>query len=410
MKKFLPALIVFCLVLTGCGGGGGSPQVLGPQPVGPENPIEPPPPPDLPTLPDTQVVQSPPSSARTIEQLENFYGTYLSESIAGGEFGLINLDSAYANLYMARGADESARPGNGVTIGFIDTGLDTAHPAFHGKRMTVEYFGSASAGSDLKNGGSHGTSVASIAAGVRQDWQFPSEGREVGFVTRTSEGVAPGANIRMLAIPLGSPPPDYQISAPTEGGLREFDLFQTSVLRAALSPDRNIDILNLSFGTDSNISDYSEIALRNSFGEEIQILAQSGRSNKTLLVWAAGNENEGDCVNGTPSCVNGEFDASSPGIQPGLTYRIPELRPHSVAVVAVKQDGTITDFSSRCGVAADWCIAAPGEEIGVAYSRQMSDGSIKRSVSDRYIGTSFAAPIVSGGLAFDEAAVSGSVE
>ena len=41
---------------------------------------------------------------------------------------------------------------------------------------------------------------------------------------------------------------------------------------------------------------------------------------------------------------------------------IPEIQGHSIAVVSIDESGEISDFSNRCGVAQDYCIAAPGGE------------------------------------------------
>ncbi len=87
---------------------------------------------------------------------------------------------------------------------------------------------------------------------------------------------------------------------------------------------------------------------------------------------------------------------------PGLATRIAELRGHSLAVVALRDDGTITNFSNRCGLAAAYCLAAPGEMVRTAYfgpatiNNQDIDGYRGTSLAS---GTSFAAPIVAGGLA-----------
>ena len=397
------------LLATGCGGGGTKSSPPVPQAMGtPPPPPAPPPVPTAPPLPNVAEQPLLPSPAQGLSalELETFYRDHLlrdfiaTSGLSGRfgflvQFGQINLPRAYANLYISGGADAAARPGNGVTIGFIDSGLDTGHPAFDNKRMTVEYFGGASADSDLDEL-SHGTAVASVAAGVPRDnvAKLPTHIGDANF-----EGIAPGANIRMLAIPLGDPPD--QIAAPTASDLPSLRVDPTP-FRAALQADRGVDILNLSFGISSNIQDYSEAALRAAFSEEIAILAQAERSdNKTLLIWAAGNEHNGACVAGTPSCVNGQFDGSSPSLNAGWMARIPELQSHSVTVVALNPSAEIADFSNRCGMAADWCIAAPGEAIGIAFSGRADDGSVLRldARTPDTAGTSFAAPMVSGGLA-----------
>jgi len=73
---------------------------------------------------------------------------------------------------------------------------------------------------------------------------------------------------------------------------------------------------------------------------------------------------------------------------------IDELQGHSIAVVSVGENGRISGFSNRCGVASDFCIAASGEEVLVANFDEDDNGYFGIAS-----GTSFAAPLVTGGLA-----------
>ena len=91
---------------------------------------------------------------------------------------------------------------------------------------------------------------------------------------------------------------------------------------------------------------------------------------------------------------------------PGLPARIAELRGHLIAVVAVAPDGDgdgdyeIAPFSNRCGIAREWCLAAPGAAVRVAYfGPDPGDGSPGARSAATSSGTSFAAPMVTGGLA-----------
>ena len=97
------------------------------------------------------------------------------------------------------------------------------------------------------------------------------------------------------------------------------------------------------------------------FGQAIATMAQADAEEKTILVWAAGNAHGDPCAASTDHCENGEINAVSVEVLPGLVARIEELQGHSIAVVALRPDGEIADFSNRCGIAADYCIAAPGE-------------------------------------------------
>ena len=104
-------------------------------------------------------------------------------------------------------------------------------------------------------------------------------------------------------------------------------------------------------------------------------------------------------------------DATSPELLPGLPYLFPELQDHMLAVVAVDSSGEISFFSNRCGVAADFCLAAPGggdanndgefdgNEIIWGPSPPPPDAEPDRDYYAGTLGTSFAAPLVSGSLA-----------
>lgn len=83
------------------------------------------------------------------------------------------------------------------------------------------------------------------------------------------------------------------------------------------------------------------------------------------------------------------------GFHAGLPHLVPELERGWLAVVSVGQDGDLAFYSERCGVAAAWCIAAPGGD-------KREDAGIYSTVPGgygRYQGTSIAAPQVSGALA-----------
>ena len=64
-----------------------------------------------------------------------------------------------------------------------------------------------------------------------------------------------------------------------------------------------------------------------------------------------------------------------------------------------QEDGRISDFSARCGIAADYCLAAPGEGVRVAYFGPDKDGNPGARGAVTRSGTSLAAPMVTGGLA-----------
>ena len=300
--------------------------------------------------------------------------------------GAIRADYAYAHLELSKGA--SVKPGEGVTVGFIDTGIDLDHPLFRG--ATKEEFLLASATDESGSDVSHGTAVASVVGANPES--LHADTREHGFY-----GVARGAHLKMFAIPLANPPPPDVLYAPTSSsGLARDDEEDAALYQSVLG--RGVDILNLSFGVPGIIENYGARDIRNRYGRTIAALAQTGTQDKTILVWAAGNAHGRSCAPGANNCAGGSIDARSVELFPGLVARIQELRGHSIAVAAVDRNGNIAGFSNRCGIAADWCIAAPGAGVAAAYFGPHNGVAGSRGMSSEN-GTSFAAPMVSGGLA-----------
>ena len=295
---------------------------------------------------------------------------------------------AYGNLNLLQG--EEAEPGAGVTIGFIDTGIDVDHPAFAGKAVTEEFLSGAADETGV-NRSSHGTAVASVAAAAPTSF------------SSAAHGVAWGADIAMFSIRAGS----GGRSGYRPISLRGLQSRQNEVagwadrVRAWRDGDRRVDILNLSVGFSGIIDSYSEQDLRNNFGAAIAAMAQADVSEKTIFVWAAGNAHGRPCNPLTTAhCENNAINAVSAEVLPGLAARIEELRAHTIAVVALSpEEGRIADFSNRCGIAAVFCIAAPGEEVRIAYFGPHRDGSRFVRGFANVRGTSFAAPMVAGGLA-----------
>ena len=403
-------LLLVGLLFAGCGGGGGGGGV-GPRsdtdspPTGDATPDRTTEPTREPTPPDPrpQCIQTDAfgciSSERYDRESNSIAQTHAASTgfsnqwaLAGGPdltvSGNINAAQAWAHLELARGSD--VEPGEGVTVGLIDTGIDQDHPSFAGTRITEEFFGSAV---DERGGTfSHGTAVASLIAAR------PTP----GFVDGGFFGVAPGANLKMFAIPLRTGGGDYHPISLAD--LRGNDPSRANLFEQVLSS--NVDILNLSFGVTGIIKNYRAADLRSNFGQTIAVLEQRGRAEKTILVWAAGNANGATCDYGIPNCVGatmlgmqGKIDASSVEVYPGLVAQIEALRGHSIAVVSVDRNGDIAASSNRCGIAANWCLAAPGHHVRVAYFGPNLGVPGIRWFTSNGSGTSFAAPMVAGGLA-----------
>ena len=327
----------------------------------------------------------------------------------------IRADRAYAQLELERGA--GTKPGTGQTVGLIDSGIDTGHPMFAGKTVSEHSFGAHDEdGSWI----SHGTVTTGIIVGDPP----------AAFTAEVSapRGVARGADVAMFAIPVGlvsygryvpvsltGPLPSLLTGPPPSLNYMN-GVWAARFIHVINWRNRTIDFVNLSVGPLGIIEQYSEQGLRDNFKDAIRTLAQPGVTDKTVFVWAAGNAHGESCAGsdftGNPDLCgnrnmagNGRVDARSVEVLAGLPARISELRGHLISVVAVAPDSDddgdheIASFSNRCGIAADWCIAAPGEDIRSAYFGPHRNGNSPGARGTfQGSGTSFAAPMVTGGL------------
>ena len=363
---------LFFLLSCGGGGGGGS----APSPVISQTPTPPVAPPTL-----------------SYDELKAQYEGYYEYQ---GQWGLdvVNASAAYA-----RGAT-----GLGVTIGITDSGLDNTHTEISLGRLSGDSDLSYSNYTPNTRQQRHGTMVASVAAGKQEKTD-----------TSPMHGVAFEANVLFIAIQLAEPDPDYDpVDIGTDDGsgtvtdapdFTGIDNFFSSLFEIYNQYD--VDIVNNSYGYSGNIIDYTEAQVRYAFPKTIAEMSQIGTpdSQKTIYVWAAGNAG---------GYADQGVDFSSPELLPGMAHYIPEIQGHSIAVASVDENGSISSFSSRCGVAQDYCISAPGGSITAAYPTSTSDTGIYigNTNDDNYnnciqdnscfavtSGTSFAAPFVSGGLA-----------
>ncbi|MFC5474592.1 autotransporter domain-containing protein [Paraherbaspirillum soli] len=233
-------------------------------------------------------------------------------------------DPSNANPAHARGIT-----GKNVTIGVVDTDFNVSDPEYAG-RLTKTVYSAGGA-----NGNPHGTEVVEALAGV-------------------SYGIAPAATIQGAA------------SGTTGEGL---------ILSSQIYQDmfnKGVRIFNQSNGFGSITTPGTDAATYYNIYQPYA--AQGG-----LFIWAAGN------------------DASAhPTLTAGLPALYPALQKNWIAVVAVNAvggaqgysssdttPGVLSSYSNRCGEAANWCLAAPGDFISP-------------SAGSRVYGTSFATPAVTG--------------
>lgn len=303
----------------------------------------------------------------------------------------LNVHQAHAALAVIRGDrnGQNVKPGDGVTIGVMDSGVDLTHGEFGGASITetrLQNLPDERRADYRTNGGhSHGTVVTSIMAAQPND---------AGFL-----GIAWGADFKVFTVPIGSHIPETDIRRTTF----DWDDAYRDVLASG------VDIVNASYGfAGTFVENYTVAQLRgiDRLGSSFEVIAQRGVADPSIFVWIAGNDHGDPCDQGDENCfadatssTGFSYRATSPGPEAGAVAKLPELQGHNVVVVAVGRNGRIADFSNRCGITGPWCIAAPGVDVrGALFDDETpSPGTFRVLLNAR--GTSVAAPMVSGGLA-----------
>ena len=188
---------------------------------------------------------------------------------------MINAADSYANNLS----------GAGTTIGIMDSGIETNHVELDSQNKittdsVLDYSNFPGYRAPTSDDKTHGTFVASIAAGDRDESNNPND----------IQGVAYNAQIHFIAIPLAEPDDDYDPVEVTEDNAEDYsglDQSYASFYRDFTS--RYVTAVNNSYGMQGNIADYEESAVRASFPAVIETIAQQNKINKTIFVWSAGN-------------------------------------------------------------------------------------------------------------------------
>ena len=359
--------LLFIFLLTSCGGGGSNVPVS-----------------KVPS--ETTTVDDPASNFLPILDLKE-----IETPEYFNQWGLdyINASSAYV----------VGATGDGVTIAVVDEAIDWGHHEFLREGIfhpdsILTYSGNREPTPWEKF---HGTATTSIIAARRDAKDIPSN----------MQGVAYDSKILFIATELGDPPADGDYVPTT---IQKYDWSSYDQAEANLYNELSskVDIINNSFGFTGQITDYPKETFESNFPKFINALEEN---KETIFVWSAGNYNGITDTNGE------KVDAADPGWLSGLSYYFPELADNNIAVVAVDREGSIAEWSNRCGVVKDSCIAAPGSKINVAIPNNLYNSLTERErnglnedvleylkshPTEAYLlasGTSFAAPHVSGALA-----------
>ncbi|HEV7337264.1 MAG TPA: autotransporter domain-containing protein [Bosea sp. (in: a-proteobacteria)] len=253
-------------------------------------------------------------------------------------------------LEAIRAADAYARgvDGTGVTIGVVESGI-----AYAGHRELVgRYLGGYdyAQGTPFAAPSDHAVGVSSVIAGNR-------DGAGI-------HGVAPGAML-------------------VSGGLGADGRIDPSNVAPAYADllARGVRLINNSWGSSISIAELTRQDILTFVPGELAAYRQAVEAG-ALLVRAAGNDGR-----------------AQPGYQAGLPYYFPELERGWLTVTATGP-GYEPWYTNRCGVAKNWCLAAPGG--GDWWDEYPEDPIIVADGTGGYTkvnGTSFAAPHVSGAAA-----------
>ncbi len=261
------------------------------------------------------------------------------------------------NTYAARAAGYT---GQGVTIGIVDSGIMPDNPTVAG-RVQQEFIDVSSSTNNISipDVVGHGTWVSEIAAGAPFA-QFPG-------------GIAPGANLVSARIIDDNSPPDNGSTPPstvTGSDAQLFGQVNQQLIGAG------VKVMNNSWGgitwntTSTSVNQAFDAAYS-------PFVNQQGG----LVVFAAGNDSQAN-----PSTI-----AALPSVAP-------DLANGWLVVVAVNSnDPTQLDsYSNQCGIAMNYCLAAPGDVI--VLDKDTTAGTTNPAY---YVveGTSMAAPQVSGAAA-----------
>lgn len=319
-------------LVAGCGGGGGGSVASTPTPAPTPTPTPTPAPTPTPTVTPTPIA--------------SFQTSEYNRSNGAVQHGAI---SAWAAGYS----------GQGVTIGIVDTGIDTTSHEFTGRIASQSADVAGSRGVQAED--DHGTNVALVATAARDN---------TGVV-----GIAFNATIAMFRADKPGSCATYDPNV-KDSGCDFLDSDITKGIDGAVAAGAKV--INLSLGGSA-----PNAALRSAVSR--------ATSAGVVVVVSAGND--GDSTD--PDVDPANPDPFASGLQ--------AVGGGAVIIAgSVDKDGNFSAFSNKAGTGQQWFLSARGERVCCVYENGVmkvidnADGT--RSVFV-FSGTSFSAPQIAGAAA-----------
>ena len=271
----------------------------------------------------------------------------------------------------ASGTLASTTPTGFVKVAVMDSGVDLTHPDLAPNLVSGSVTcGGAGCVAGGENVDGHGTWVAGIIA-ARQNG--------VGIY-----GVAPQA--KFISIRATDGDGNYTTRGDVTG-------IQYAVANG-------VQVINSSFGTTLPFNSFTPAQVNADLnvvvgGTTARAQYQNMVANKVINVFAAGNN--GADQPSLPAALPYYFQgATAPAGLSQASYDLVnpghlDWSKHWIAAISLDANNQISSFSQDCGVAKNWCLAAPGQ-----ISNSTAPGG---GYSGPIQGTSFAAPNVTGAVA-----------
>lgn len=315
--------LVTLVLLAGCGGGGGTNSTPNPTPT--PTPLATPTPTPTPT----------PAAVFDTAEYRQSDGPSFHNAITAWQ----------------RGAT-----GQGVTIGIVDSGIDTTNPEFVGRISAASADVAGNRGIQAED--NHGTQVALVAAAARNN---------SGVM-----GIAYQATIMALR----ADTPGTCANTANDGCTFTQTAMATGIDRAV---QNGAKVINLSLGGASGPGATLSAAMARAAAADV------------VVVVAAGNDADG---------TNTSADPNNPD---GLASGVRAAGNGNVIIAgSVNASGTISSFTNRAGTEANWYLAALGERICCVYENgtiRVTTNPSGQQVITLVSGTSFSTPQIAGAVA-----------